>query len=72
MRLVIFDFDGVLVNTSKLSYQIHTLKNPNFTWEHFQEYSTGNFHEGYEKAVKEGKHIPADDYYGEYKKGLHI
>jgi phosphoglycolate phosphatase len=70
MKLIIFDFDGVLANTIELSYQIHTVKNKNLTREHFKEYATGNFYEGYDKAVKEGKHIPADDYYGEYKKGL--
>ncbi len=72
MKLIIFDFDGVLVNTEKLSYQIQTIKNKDFTWERFQEYSFGNFHESYDKAVKEGKHIPADDFYGSYKKGLGV
>ncbi|HBB49542.1 TPA: hypothetical protein DEQ22_01975 [Candidatus Nomurabacteria bacterium] len=70
MKLVIFDFDGVLVNTNELSYQIHKIKNKDLTWKSYQEYSNGNFHEGYEKAVKEGKHLPADDFYGEYEKGL--
>lgn len=72
MKLVIFDFDGVLVNTVELSYKIHAIKNKNLTKDQFQEYATGNFYEGYNQAVKEGKHIPADDYYGEYKKGLDI
>ncbi|MBI2630698.1 HAD family hydrolase [Candidatus Nomurabacteria bacterium] len=72
MKLVIFDFDGVLANTIELSYTIHTAKNPNMTLEHFKEYSNGNFYENYNKAVKEGRHIPADDFYGDYKKGLDI
>lgn len=58
------------MNTSELSYKIHTIKNKNLTREQFNEYANGNFFEGYDKAVKEGRHIPADDYYGEYKKGL--
>jgi phosphoglycolate phosphatase len=72
MKAILFDFDGVLANTIELSFKIHTVKNKNLTLEHFQNYSTGNFYDGYDKAVKEGKHIPADDFYGEYKKGLDI
>ncbi len=72
MKLIIFDFDGVLVNTIELSYKIHTSKNPNLTWERFQEYSIGNFHEVYNKAVKSGSHIPPDDFNSSYKKGLDI
>lgn len=70
MKLILFDFDGVLANTIEFSYKIHTKKNKDLTWKHFQDYSLGNFWEGYEKAVKEGKHIPADDFHGDYKKGL--
>ncbi|MFA5841312.1 MAG: HAD hydrolase-like protein [Candidatus Paceibacterota bacterium] len=70
MKLVIFDFDGVLANTVEFSYNIHTKKNKDLTWKHFQDYSLGNFWEGYEKAVKDGKHIPADDFHGDYKKNL--
>ena len=72
MKLILFDFDGVLANTEKLCYRIHTVKNKDLTWERFQEYSNGNFFDGYFKAVKEGKHIPADDYDGSYKKILDV
>jgi len=70
MKLIIFDFDGVIANTEEIAYKIHTIKNKNLTWKHFQEYSMGNFWDGYEKAVEEGKHIPADDFPGSYRKGL--
>lgn len=70
MKMILFDFDGVLANTINISYNIHTIKNKNLTWQHFKDYSMGNFHDGYERAVKDGKHIPADDFYGDYKKGL--
>jgi len=69
-KMVMFDFDGVLANTLEYSYQIHKVKNAGFTWERFQSYSDGNFHDGYEKAVADGEHIPADDFYGEYSKHL--
>src|SRR6185369_15637042 len=72
MKLIIFDFDGVLVNTEEIAYQIHTIKNKDLTWKRFKEYSIGNFHENYNQAVKEGKHIPADDYDGSYKKALGV
>jgi len=70
MKLVIFDFDGVLANTEEMAYQIHKAKNENLTWKDFQYFSSGNFHEIYEKAVQEGKHIEPDNFYDNYKKGL--
>ena len=70
MKTVFFDFDGVLAHTEKLCFEIHKIKNKDLTWENFQEYSSGNFHDGYDQAVKEGRHIPADDFYGQYEQGL--
>jgi len=70
MKLILFDFDGVLANTEEMAYQIHKVKNKNLTWKDFQDLAAGNFHDLYDKAVKEGRHIDADDFYGEYKKGL--
>ena len=69
-KLVIFDFDGVLINTLDFSYKIHKVKNPHFTWERFQSYSDGNFHDGYNNAVKNGEHIQPDDFHGKYKDEL--
>ncbi|MBP6866485.1 MAG: HAD hydrolase-like protein [Candidatus Pacebacteria bacterium] len=31
-KLVIFDFDGVLINTADLAYEIHRNVNPHFTF----------------------------------------
>jgi phosphoglycolate phosphatase-like HAD superfamily hydrolase len=69
-KLVMFDFDGVLVNTTEMSYQIHKIKNKDLTWERFQEYASGNIFTGLFKAIEEGRHIPSDDFAGEYKKRL--
>lgn len=69
-KVILFDFDGVLVNTLEFSYKIHKRKNPNFTWERFQSYSDGNFHDGYTKAVESGEHIPTDDFPKQYKDEL--
>lgn len=69
-KLIIFDFDGVLINTLDFSYKIHKEKNPHFTWEQFQGYSDGNFHDGYNNAVKNGEHIHPDDFHGQYQNEL--
>ncbi len=52
-KLVIFDFDGVLVNTLNFSFAIHKNLNNDLTWEKFQDFSNGNFHDGIGKAMKE-------------------
>lgn len=71
-KLVIFDFDGVLVNTLNFSYKIHQDKNKDLTWESYQNFANGNFHDGFEKAVKDGKIIPTDNFYEIYEKDLNI
>ena len=70
-KLVIFDFDGVLAETEKLAYKIHKDFNGNITWENFQGFADGNFHEGMDNAIKEGTPIiPFPDYYKRYEEGL--
>lgn len=69
-KMVMFDFDGVLVNTLDFSYGIHKVKNPHFTWERFQSYADGNFHDGYNNAVKNGEHIQPDNFHDKYKDEL--
>ena len=61
-KLVIFDFDGVLANTEECSYKIHKNINGDLTWERFQSFADGNFHEIMEKAVEEGYLIPTNYY----------
>ena len=69
-KIVMFDFDGVLINTIEHSYNIHKINNPDLSWERFQSYHDGNFFDGYGKAVETGEHIPADDFLGEYNKAI--
>jgi phosphoglycolate phosphatase len=71
-KLVIFDFDGVIVDTEELCYKIHKDVNGNLTWEQFQEFSEGNFHEGMEKAVKENSYIIPHNFFELYEKGLSV
>ncbi len=42
-KLVIFDFDGVLVNTCEFWFKLHKDANDHLTWERFEEMSHGNF-----------------------------
>jgi phosphoglycolate phosphatase len=56
-KLVIFDFDGVLVNTLEFSFIIHKEKNPNFTWKNFQDFSNGNFIDNIQNAENGGGHV---------------
>ena len=51
-KLVMFDFDGVLVNTLDIRYRLHKDVNENLTFERFNSFSEGNFHEEMAKAVK--------------------
>lgn len=69
-KLIIFDFDGVLVNTLNLCFDIHKKVNVDLTWEKFQDFSNGNFIETIRNAEKEKKHIIPDDFYGQYKSKL--
>ncbi len=42
-KLVLFDFDGVLVNTCDFWYGLHKASNATLTWERFESMSHGNF-----------------------------
>ena len=71
-KLVIFDFDGVLVNTSEIGHTLHSAANPNLTREYFASLSHGNFMENLEKAIAEDDYKVQEDwedlYHGELLK----
>lgn len=69
-KLVMFDFDGVLVNTLESSYQIHKDVNDYLTWEKFQDFSNGNFHDGIMKAVEDGMHKLPENFWEVYDKNI--
>lgn len=73
-KLVMFDFDGVLINTIEWSFDLHKKHNPNFTREKFDSFVEGNFIDGIEKAVEEGHIIPKNwgEKYGEFVMRLTI
>jgi phosphoglycolate phosphatase-like HAD superfamily hydrolase len=70
MKLVIFDFDGVLVNTLEFAFSINKKKNPDLSWNLFQEFSDGNFCDGIKKAVNVKKHVVPVDYNEQYQKEI--
>ena len=69
-KLIMFDFDGVLANTLELSYQIHKDVNDYLTWEKFQDFSNGNFHDGIMNAVQNGNHKLPEDFWDKYDKNI--
>jgi phosphoglycolate phosphatase len=71
-KLVIFDFDGVLADTEEFCFKIHKDFNGNLTWEKFQGFADGNFHEGMDKAVKEEAYIIPPDFYKLYEKNISV
>lgn len=70
MKLILFDFDGVLANTHIMCYEIHKELNPNLKWDFFQGLSRGNFWELYNKAVEENKIIHNSDFHNIYNDRL--
>lgn len=69
-KLIMFDFDGVLVNTLPMAYEIHKEKNPHFSWDSFKSLSDGNFHEAYSRMLEDGKHVHPENYPEDYNKNL--
>lgn len=68
-KLVIFDFDGVLVNTIDWAYELHKEYNPGFSREVYDSFVLGNFIDGIGKAV-EGGHIIPEKFDEKYEKNL--
>ncbi|HEY5588678.1 MAG TPA: HAD family hydrolase [Candidatus Paceibacterota bacterium] len=69
-KLVIFDFDGVLVNTLEFSYAIHKEKNPSLTWNKFQDFSNGNFIDAINNVESGGNYIIPHDFKEKYQNNI--
>ena len=52
-KLIIFDFDGVLVNTSDIGYLLHEEANPTLSREYFDRFSDGNFLDNMNRAIRD-------------------
>lgn len=69
-KIVMFDFDGVLVNTIEFIFKLNKEVNKELTWEIFQDFSNGNFHSGIEKATKDGIYKKPDDWDNIYSENI--
>lgn len=64
-KLVIFDFDGVLINTHDFAFASYKELNKDFTWEKFQDFSNGNFHKTVGSEMNDGFRVPEDEKWDE-------
>lgn len=71
-KLVIFDFDGVFINTADLSFEIHQKANPHFTFDQYKEISNGNFHEKWAEAKEKLNLVEVghDKFFEQYEIGI--
>lgn len=70
-KIVLFDFDGVLVDSAELSYQINIKSQPELTKEAWKKLFEGNIYDAQEKLVKQGKDLGIDeDFFKEYTSKL--
>jgi len=69
-KLIIFDFDGVFINTLDMTYKINRDTNNNLSWEEYKSFSEVNFFEGWEKAKKEKGYITPEQYHEKYERGI--
>lgn len=68
MKLVIFDFDGVLADTEEFCYKIHKDVNKTLTWKEWQDFCNGNFIDGIINAgIEERPYIIPGDFSKRYK-----
>ena len=56
-KAILFDFDGVLVNTTGIWFEINKVHNPNLDLETYKEMSAGNYHVRAEQARESGSFV---------------
>lgn len=69
-KIVIFDFDGVLVNTNDIARRLHTQANPHLDEAYFDKMHDGNFWENLDRAVQHDGYVVQPDWYELYAQGL--
>ncbi len=65
-KLVIFDFDGVLIDTLLMCYELNKANNPDHSWQDFKEMSHGNFYTALRSGIKNKKFSPHPDFHTLY------
>jgi phosphoglycolate phosphatase len=66
-KLVLFDFDGVLINTLPMSYELSLVTNPDLTYEDYQKMSHGNFYDAFQGEGAPMKYIGNPNYHADYR-----
>jgi phosphoglycolate phosphatase len=69
-KLVIFDFDGVIVNTHGVSFPLNQASNPHLTEELYYQMSEGNFFASFESDTPIITFTPHPNFREEYRKGI--
>jgi len=70
-KLVIFDFDGVLVNTHDVSFALNQKTNPHLTQELYSQMSHGKFYASYESNTPLLTFTPNPEFTNGYREGLY-
>ncbi|MDO8507281.1 MAG: HAD hydrolase-like protein [bacterium] len=66
-EVVIFDFDGVIVDSLDFSFEINKSHSPKLTRKEWEDMHLGNFYD----AFKKHKISTVDDFYKEYESKIH-
>jgi len=69
-KMVVFDFDGVIVNTLPFCFIFYKKYNPDLTWEKYQEFSNGNFVDSVKEAIENGSHTDPKDFFENYQEKI--
>lgn len=69
-NLIIFDFDGVLVETLLFCFNLNKETNPNMSYEEYQKMSHGIFFTSFESEVPTVAFTPSPTYHDDYKNGI--
>ncbi len=72
-KVLLFDFDGVIVDTLDIFYNLHHESNPNFTVEEFKDLFNGNPHASIKEAVRQGRFVlrPLVEFFEKYAEVLY-
>lgn len=70
-KLVMFDFDGVLINTQHFWYKLHLSVNEGLTWEKFSDMSNGNFIEKQKELLENKEYNWPKNYEESFDHALH-
>lgn len=71
-RLLIYDWDGVLVPTAKICYEINKECNPDMTYAQFQDMSNINYHTAVDQMATAATFKKHHDFETAYNKKLHL